>query len=100
MLVIAVIGGLYRLEGAWIGALVFVALDNWTRGVDIVGQRFNTVIGAVFLAIVLLSPGGLMGIWQSITDYIGRQLSGKPPARPSAGPADEARTASNSPQPS
>jgi branched-chain amino acid transport system permease protein len=100
VLVIAVIGGLYRLEGAWIGALVFVALDNWTRGLDIVGQRFNTVIGAVFLAIVLLSPGGLMGIWQSITDYIGRQLSGKPPARPSAGPADEARAASNSPQPS
>ena len=46
VLVIAVIGGLYRLEGAWIGALVFVALDNWTRGVDIIGQRFNTVIGA------------------------------------------------------
>ena len=35
VLVIAVIGGLYRLEGAWIGAFVFVALDNWTRGVDI-----------------------------------------------------------------
>jgi branched-chain amino acid transport system permease protein len=94
LLVIAVIGGLYRLEGAWIGAFVFVALDNWTRGLDIVGQRFNTVIGVIFLAIVLLSPGGLMGIWQSITDYIGRQLSRKPPARPSPGPA------SNSPQPS
>ena len=35
LLVIAVIGGLYRLEGAWIGAFVFVALDNWTRGLDI-----------------------------------------------------------------
>ena len=96
VLVIAVIGGLYRLEGAWVGALVLTALDNWTRGIDIIGQRFNTVIGAIFLAIVLLSPGGLMGIWQSITNFLERQLSGGPPTRP--GPADEARPASNSPQ--
>ncbi len=85
VLVIAVIGGLYRLEGAWVGAFVFVALDNWTRGLDIVGQRFNTVVGVIFLAIVLVSPGGLMGIWQSITDFLASRLSGRPPARPSAG---------------
>ncbi len=100
VLVIAVIGGLYRLEGAWVGAIVFVALDNWTRGIDLIGQRFNTVVGAVFLAIVLVSPGGLMGIWQSIVDFLGRQLSGKPPVRPSRGHGDEVGAASNSPQPS
>jgi branched-chain amino acid transport system permease protein len=65
VLVIAVIGGLYRLEGAWVGAVVVTVLDNWLRGVDLVGNRFNTVIGAIFLAIVLVSPGGLMGIWGS-----------------------------------
>jgi branched-chain amino acid transport system permease protein len=74
VLIIAVIGGLYRLEGAWIGALVFAALDNWTRGLDFVGERFNTVIGAIFLAIVLLSPGGLMGIWGTATGALGRRL--------------------------
>jgi branched-chain amino acid transport system permease protein len=65
VLVIAVIGGLFRLEGAWVGAIVVSVLDNWLRGVELVGTRFNTVIGAIFLAIVLLSPGGLMGIWGS-----------------------------------
>ena len=100
VLVIAVIGGLYRLEGAWVGAFVFAALDNWTRGLDIVGQRFNTVVGAIFLIIVLLSPGGLMGIWQSITDFLARRLSGRPPAQPSGGPANEPQAASDSPQPS
>jgi branched-chain amino acid transport system permease protein len=75
VLIIAVIGGLYRLEGAWVGAIVFTVLDNWTRGLDVVGGRFNTVIGVIFLTIVLLSPGGLMGIWQSITDFAGRNLS-------------------------
>jgi branched-chain amino acid transport system permease protein len=89
VLIIAVIGGLYRLEGAWVGAIVFTVLDNWTRGLDIVGGRFNTVIGVIFLAIVLLSPGGLMGIWQSITDFAGRRLAGAGSAQPGV-PAEEA----------
>ena len=81
VLVIAVIGGLYRLEGAWVGALAFAVLDNWTRGIDVVGGRFNTVIGVIFLAIVLLSPGGLMGIWQAITGFAARSFSRRPAAR-------------------
>jgi branched-chain amino acid transport system permease protein len=96
VLVIAVIGGLFRLEGAWIGALAFAALDNWTRGIDLIGQRFNTVIGAIFLAIILLSPGGLMGIWQSVTGFLGRLLSRKPPTQPPLRP--EPRAAGESPQ--
>jgi branched-chain amino acid transport system permease protein len=79
VLVIAVIGGLYRLEGAWVGAIVFAVLDNWLRGVELVGERFNTIIGAIFLAIVLLSPGGLMGIWESATGQL-RRLLGRGPS--------------------
>jgi hypothetical protein len=45
-------------------------LDNWLRGIDVVGSRFNTVIGVIFLAIVLVSPGGLMGIWSSATSTL------------------------------
>jgi len=63
VLTIAVIGGLYRLEGAWIGALIFVAAENYTRGYT---ARFETWIGALFLVIVLLSPGGVAGIAGSL----------------------------------
>ena len=42
------IGGSTGWSGAWVGAFVFAALDNYTRGLDIVGQRFNTVVGAIF----------------------------------------------------
>ena len=69
ILIIAVIGGLYRLEGAWIGALAYALIDNYSREwVPEVGSvlgpaRFNTLIGVVFLVIVLLSPGGIVGIW-------------------------------------
>jgi branched-chain amino acid transport system permease protein len=80
VLVIAVIGGLYRLEGAWVGAIGFAALDNWIRGVDVIGSRFNTVVGLIFLAIVLVSPGGLMGIWESLTNRLRRRLAFEPRA--------------------
>jgi branched-chain amino acid transport system permease protein len=64
VLVIAVIGGLYRIEGAWLGALVFVLLNNYAQ--DVIGDRFPTLIGLIFLVIVLLSPEGLLGIGQRI----------------------------------
>jgi branched-chain amino acid transport system permease protein len=99
ILIIAVIGGLYRLEGAWIGALVYALLDNYSRKWvpdvgDVLGSaRFNTVIGLVFLIIVLASPGGLVGIYERMRDRLaGRRGAGSPPrgtiaAGPEGGPA-------------
>ena len=72
LLVIAVIGGLNRLEGAWVGAFVFVIVSDYAqsvgflRGIGLTQARFETLIGLVFLAIVLLSPDGLLGIWEWI----------------------------------
>jgi branched-chain amino acid transport system permease protein len=85
VLIIAVIGGLYRLEGAWVGALAYALLDNysreWTPTVgDVLGaERFNTILGVVFLIIVLLSPGGLVGLWERV-----RGLGGRGPGPPGA----------------
>jgi branched-chain amino acid transport system permease protein len=64
VLVIAVIGGLYRLEGAWVGALFFVIINNYSQQISFIGPRFHTLIGAIFLVIVLVSPGGLVGLWE------------------------------------
>ena len=62
VLVIAVIGGLRHPIGPFLGA-VFVILIQ-TFAIDIVGaERFNTLIGLVFLAIVFVSPDGLLGLW-------------------------------------
>jgi len=72
VLTIAVIGGLYRLEGAWIGALIFVAAESYTRGYT---ERFETWIGALFLVIVLLSPGGVAGIVTSLTQRARRLVA-------------------------
>jgi branched-chain amino acid transport system permease protein len=84
VLIIAVIGGLYRLEGAWVGALTYALLDNysreWTPRVgDVLGpERFNTILGVVFLVIVLLSPGGLVGLWERGRELIGTRRRGPP----------------------
>jgi branched-chain amino acid transport system permease protein len=99
VLIIAVIGGLYRLEGAWLGALVYALIDNYSREwVPDVGNvlgpaRFNTIIGLVFLIIVLLSPGGLMGLWEEGRERLRRGGGGgttprtATPAGPETGPA-------------
>jgi len=76
VLVIAVIGGLYRLEGAWVGALFFVIINNYSERISFIGERFHTLIGAIFLVIVLVSPGGLIGLWERLIDLLSGRRRG------------------------
>jgi len=65
ILVIAVLGGMKHPIGAFVGAIVYVLLQNFA--IDLfVRERFNLVIGGVFLAIVLFSPDGLLGLWAKL----------------------------------
>ncbi len=84
VLVIAVIGGLYRLEGAWVGALAFTLLTNFANDYT---ARFNTVIGLIFIGVLLLSPGGISGIAESVMRraHRGRPRTPAPPAAEGAG---------------
>jgi branched-chain amino acid transport system permease protein len=66
VLIIAVIGGLYRLEGAWLGALFFVIINNYAQRIGFIGDRFHTLIGVIFLLIVLVSPNGLIGLGERV----------------------------------
>jgi branched-chain amino acid transport system permease protein len=65
ILVIGVLGGMRHPIGAFLGAIVFVLLQ--TFAIDMIDrERFNLVIGVVFLVIVLFSPDGLLGWWAGI----------------------------------
>jgi branched-chain amino acid transport system permease protein len=93
ILIIAVIGGLYRLEGAWVGALAYALIDNYSRewvpdvGNILGSARFNTIIGLVFLIIVLVSPSGIVGIWERVRDRLeGRRGGGGTQTTTTAGP--------------
>jgi len=71
ILIIAVLGGMKHPIGAFIGAIVYVLLQNFA--IDLfVRERFNLVIGAGFLAIVLFSPDGLLGLWAKLRSSLGR----------------------------
>jgi ABC-type branched-subunit amino acid transport system permease subunit len=65
ILIIAVLGGMKHPIGAFVGAVLYVLLQNFA--IDLfVRERFNLVIGGVFLAIVLFSPDGLLGLWTKL----------------------------------
>ncbi len=96
LLVMAVIGGLRRIEGAFLGAFAFIVIDTYVRDIKFpwaevtgqlpfVGGSFNTIIGVIFLLIVVVSPDGLMGIWERLSRLLPRG------GRPSPLPAAEAR---------
>jgi branched-chain amino acid transport system permease protein len=71
ILVIAVLGGMKHPIGAFVGAVIYVLLQNFA--IDLfVRERFNLVIGGVFLAIVLFSPDGLLGLWAKLRSSLVR----------------------------
>jgi branched-chain amino acid transport system permease protein len=72
ILIIAVVGGLSRPIGPFIGALVYVLLRTFALDlldwVGFEGKRYQLLIGLGFLVIVLFSPDGLIGIWLRLRD--------------------------------
>ncbi|WP_207481910.1 branched-chain amino acid ABC transporter permease [Arenibaculum pallidiluteum] len=61
VLIMSVIGGLGHPVGAFIGSLIFTVFDTFAATIYD-RDRFNTLIGLVFLVIVLVSPDGAIGI--------------------------------------
>jgi branched-chain amino acid transport system permease protein len=68
ILVIAVVGGISRPIGPFIGALIYVLLRTFSPDVlsalDLSSERFKTLIGLGFLAVVFFSPDGVLGLWE------------------------------------
>jgi branched-chain amino acid transport system permease protein len=69
VLVIAVIGGMGHPIGPFVGAVVVILTQ--TFAIDLVGaERYNTLIGLVFLAIVFVSPDGIVGLLGKVRPYL------------------------------
>ena len=77
ILVIAVLGGMKHPIGPFLGAIAFVLLQ--TFAIDLIDrERFNLLIGGVFLAIVLCSPDGLLGLWSRAKARLGSGQASSP----------------------
>ena len=93
VLAVAVVGGMFCLEGAWVGAFVFTLVDysvkRWLPDLNVFGgsfrgvERFETWFGIIFLVVILISPGGIMGIWGSLVSKAGQRMK-RPPSHTGA----------------
>jgi branched-chain amino acid transport system permease protein len=69
VLIITVIGGMRHPIGPFLGAVVVILMQ--TFAIDLVGaERFNTLIGLLFLVIVFVSPDGILGLWERAKPHI------------------------------
>ncbi|MBK1657267.1 branched-chain amino acid ABC transporter permease [Paracraurococcus ruber] len=76
ILVMSVIGGLGHPVGAFIGAVIFTLFDTFAA--DLYDRdRFNTLVGVVFLAIVLASPDGVLGMARRLRDALAPRPQGR-----------------------
>jgi branched-chain amino acid transport system permease protein len=68
VLIVAVIGGISRPVGPFIGALIFTLLRTFAldflREIGLDANRFRLLIGLGFLVIVLWSPDGVIGLYE------------------------------------
>jgi branched-chain amino acid transport system permease protein len=68
ILIIAVIGGIRKPIGAFIGAFLFVILSIYSPDVlsafGLSNERFKLIVGLGFLAMVFFSPDGALGLWE------------------------------------
>lgn len=69
VLIMSVIGGLGHPIGAFIGSLIFAFFDTFAATIYD-RNRFNTLIGIVFLVIVLVSPDGVIGLAKRSYAYL------------------------------
>jgi branched-chain amino acid transport system permease protein len=77
-LVMVMLGGMGRFPGAAIGAFVVIFLNDAARGV---GMARLTILGAIVVGVMLVLPGGLIGIPEAIARLI-RRTSKKTPYSP------------------
>ena len=67
ILIIAVIGGLRRPIGPFVGAFIYVLLSTFSPDLlssfGLSTERFKLIVGLGFLAVVFFSPDGALGLW-------------------------------------
>ncbi len=75
ILVVAVIGGIGSLGGVFAGGLVLTLLDNFAGDYT---DRYLTLTGLVFIAVLLFAPAGVAGVGKQVLRSAERLIRKKP----------------------
>ena len=69
VLIILVLGGYGRLYGAFIGAVVYLALSHWLARVYPTAWQLG--LGLLLMFIALFARNGIIGMWEAIMRRVG-----------------------------
>ncbi len=72
ILFVALLGGVARIEGGIIGAIVYVLIDDFGRSLT---ERYMTIIGVFFVLMVLFFPGGIVSLQEIVRGWLSRSKS-------------------------
>jgi branched-chain amino acid transport system permease protein len=67
LIIMILLGGIGRLHGAIIGALVFLLIEEWLSGVT---EYWKMIFGPFLVLVVLFARGGLIGAWNEIFAWL------------------------------
>jgi branched-chain amino acid transport system permease protein len=59
-LLMSILGGIGTLTGAYVGATVVVVIQEWVSSYF---QRWQTLLGVVFVLVILFASDGIVGLW-------------------------------------
>jgi branched-chain amino acid transport system permease protein len=74
IVIITVLGGIRSLYGSFLGAVAYVVLST---NLSDLWPRWQLLLGAALIAIVLLFKGGLYGALTDVARWVGRQVGGR-----------------------
>jgi branched-chain amino acid transport system permease protein len=59
-LLMSILGGIGTLTGAYVGATVVIVIQEWVSSYF---ARWQTLLGVVFVLVIVFAPDGLVGAW-------------------------------------
>ena len=84
MLIILVLGGYGRLYGAFIGAVVYMALSHFLAKVYPTAWQLG--LGLLLMLIALFARNGIIGLWDTLTSRFMTQGAGRHDRRAARNP--------------
>lgn len=88
-MIMVIVGGTGTLVGPALGAALVLLLQNWVSSLPTIGDRWQLIMGLVFVGFVLFARGGIVGIFEDLVRASrgGRRRSDGRRAGPAAGRA-------------
>lgn len=88
ILIVAVLGGINSIVGAFVGATSLTLIQNFSQEAWVPVRRL-TLTGLIFVGVLLFMPGGIVGLVDQVKDrFAGRRSRGEETSDPAGTPGE------------